>query len=541
MARRCNRGHLGKVMSDEKKKPGRSGAAKPPVIDVKAQKVEGEKAEKSGKPAAGENATGAQGASSPPPEKGKASGKAPGDAGADGGKKDESPAPDAKAGASGKQGKEQGKERPRRRRGWFWKGLFGLLLLGGAAGGGAWLYQQYGPEKKLAAMQARLAALEKKAAGADVKALAQRVDALEAAQRKLSAEMKKLAGLTALPQKVATLEERVGAIGGLKKQVQENAQALREMHEAFAKAQEQLATLKEGIMQMAQAPAAAPAGEAGTAGASGAPAAAVAPTAALLALKLSLKETQQKMADLARQLSDLRKAADPARMEMLEGRLKKQEEALLRLRAELQDSIDKAMEQALKAEQAAKTARKAVADLRAHPPAPKIVPPPAAMAYAALREKVKAGAPFAAELKKLTALLPGAKPLDALAPFAKAGVPTTRALAAELDTVIAQLEKSSSAAAAGGDGDVLGALTQRLSKVVKVRRAGEVDWPEVTRKMRAELAKGGLGAALAALPERGGAMPKPLAAWVGKARARQQVDAALDALADLVLRQTQGK
>ncbi len=521
-------------MSDEKNKPGKSGAAKPPVIDVKAKKVGEEKTDKADKLAAD--------AKAPKPE------KAAPDAARDkaGDKKSEGDgkksAPKAEDTAAKKDAPESAPKpepaKPRKKGGgWFWKGLFGLLLLGGAAGGGAWLYQQYGPEKKLAAVQARLAALERKAAGADLKALAQRIDALETAQRKIASQVDKLATLGALPQKVATLEKRIGAAEALRQQVRANAEAVQRLNDALAKTQEQLTTLKEGIAQMAQP-------SAGVANAMGAqaPANAAAPAAALLALKLSLKETQQKLADLARQLSEVRKAADPARMEMLEGRLKKHEEALLRLRSELQENIDKAMQRALRAEKAARAAGAAVADLKAHPPTPEIAPPPAAMAYAALREKAKAGKPFAEELKKLAALLPGARPLDALAPYAETGAPTAAALSRLLDEAIARMQQQASAASGSGkNGGVLGALKQRLSKVVKVRRAGEVDWPALARRMRDELAKGGVGAALAAMPERAGKLPQPLAAWVSKARARQRVDAALDALADLVLRQARGK
>ena len=523
-------------MSDDKKKPGKSGAAKPPIIDAKAQKVggdrsdttekagsEAQKKEPSQKDAASAAAKDAKDAPKTIDDKPTSANKDVKEAPKSTSKADGKAAADKGAGATARQ------QDKKRSGGWFWKGLFGLLLLGGAAGGGAWLYQQYGPEKKLAALQARLAALERQAAGADLKALAQRVDALQAAQKTLAAEVTKLTELSALPQKVAALEERLNATESLRQQVRENAQALREMHEVLSRAREQLATLKEGIAQMAQAPAV---------GAENGGGQAVAPAAALLALKISVQETQRKLADLVRQLSEVRKAADPARMEMLEGRLKRQEEALLRLRTELQESIEKAMAQALKAEQAARGAHAAVAKLKANPPMPKISPPPAAMAYAALRQKAKTGAPFAAELKNLAALLPGARPVDALMPFAESGVPTEKALAAALDTVVAQLQEQAAAATRQEDEGVLGALQQRLSKVVKVRRAGEVDWLAVAQKMRTALAKGGLGAALAVLPARAGKMPQALAAWVSKARARQQVDAALDAMADVVLQKT---
>ena len=543
-------------MSNDKKKPGRSGAAKPPVIDVQAKKVGGGESSAQARAESGDGQKGAStgkeaSAAGKKPEKAETR-KASGSGAAAAEKKSAgketkggSAAAGAKKDASKKDGKkDDGKpaaSAPVKKKakagggGWFWKGLFGILLLGGAAGGGAWLYQQYGPEKRLTAMQAQIAALERKlAGGGDLAALKEQVNALQAEQGKLAVALKELSKSDGgeLPLKVKTLEEKIAELASLRAQVAENAKAVQGVRQALEDVRGQVATLKEGIEQLAQAPAPAQ-GEGENAQGAAAPGAA---SAALVALKLSLQETQQRLAALARQLDDVRKEADPARMALLENRLKKQEEALVRVQEELREAMAKVREQAAQAAKQAQAARAMAAELKANPPVPEFTPPPEAVAYAALREKAVRGAPFREELERLAALMPGAKPLDALAPFAEKGVPTEAALAKALDAVIARLATpAAEAETQEKSSDPLAILKQKLSKVVKVRRAGEVDWPAVAKAAKEKLRQGGLAAAVAELSAHEGAMPEPLAGWLAQARARLATDKALDALADAVL------
>ncbi len=547
-------------MSNGEKKPGKSGAAKPPVIDVEAKKVGGGESSAQVRAETGDGQKGAstgKGASAAgkKPEKAdtrKVSGSGPkaAEKKATGKETKETKGGSAAAGVKKDTSKKDGKkddgkpavsapvEKKAKARGgsWFWKGLFGILLLGGAAGGGAWLYQQYGPEKRLAAMQAQITMLERKlAGGGDLAALKEQLNTLQAEQGRLAAALKELSKSDGgeLPLKVKALEEKVAALDALKGQVEGNTKAMQALQQALEGVRGQLATLKEGIEQLAQAPAPAR-GEGENAQGAAAPGAA---SAALVALKLSLQETQQRLAALARQLDDVRKEADPARMALLENRLKKQEEALVRVQDELRGAIEKVREQAAVAAKRAKEAQAVAAELKANPPVPEFTPPPEAAAYAVLREKVVSGAPFRAELEKLAALMPGEKALDALAPFAEKGVPTEAALAKGLDAAIAALKTSAEETQpAQEQDDPLAILKQKLSKVVKVRRAGEVDWPAVAKAAKEKLRQGGLAAAVAELSAHKGAMPEPLAGWLAQARARLATDKALDALADAVLR-----
>ncbi len=558
-----SRGRASNMAGNEGKKPGKSGAARPPVIDVQARKVKGDKpradspaaksagkkqadAGKAGKAADAKDSRKAdKPASTTTAQEAKArTGQPKAEKSSSAKSAAKSAKPDA---ASGK--KPEKPEKKRRKGGAGWKLLLGLLLLGGAAGGGAWVYQQYGPQKTIMSLQQRLAALERKtqaAAPADaIKALEEKLAQVRQEQQKLSAsvhELQKGSGGD-LPLKVKALEEKLGQLEKLAPALRENVERTAALEKTLAGLQQQMTTVKQGLEELAAGKPAtngeATAGAAESGGSTGeatAGAGVAASGAALVALKLSVQELQQKLAALNERMAALRQAADPARLQALEGRMGKQEQALIRAQEELRGLAQKAQVAAERAAEQARAAQQAIADLRAHPPTPKFTPPPASVAYAALREKAKAGEPFKAELDKLAALLPGAPGLDALTPLAAQGVPATAALRKQLAALAHAYAGKQAQAQKPAGNDPLAMLKQRLSSVVKVRRAGEVDWAGKLKAALARLDAGGLPAAVAELaPLAGDKMPRDVAQWLASARARLRADKALDALADAVL------
>ena len=588
-------------MSEKDKKPGKSGAARPPVINVKAKTVKpaADKTTSAGKPA-GAAATGAKGSTSarpssaapssaPSTEKQKAGAttaqeqpsaashkaprnkdsKPPADKPEEKKPEQEKKGKDAKKDAAAATGAsktdaggaskseqpkkadgdtQQAAEKPKKSRTGL-KVLLGLLLLGGAAGGGAWIYHQYGPGQKLAALEQRLKAAESKLAAAgqaqqlaaELTALKQKVAGLEAAQQDLAGQLKALAsgGSGDLAGKVQALENKIGALTALPEQLENTTTRLATLEKAVENLRGQMNALREGLEQISKAPAAAT-GQTGDANATGAAApAAGASAAALVALKLALKETQQKLAALNEQVATLRAGADPARFKMLEARLKKLEEGLIRVRSDLGDTIAKVQEQALQATRRAEESLAAVEELKRNPPVPEYVPPPQAVAFAALRRKVMAGEPFAAELEKLASIMPGASELDVLSPHAKKGVPTVEALAGRLKALASGLTAGKAAPTpAERDGsDPLATLKNKLFNVVKVRKAGEVNWPALIAQARRKLASEGLSAAITLLAPHEEKAPAALREWLNDARARLKVERALSMLAQEILSQ----
>ncbi len=558
-------------MPDDKnrKKPGKSGAAKPPVIDVQARKVgevgkdrkpassgdSGSKDGGSGKTASQEAAgckasaadsgkpkqTGKAGKTTKPaaePAAGKksGSGKEPG--------KEEASAKPAEAGGS------PGQETKRKKSRTGLKLLLGLLALGGAAGGGAWLYQQYGPEKTIQSLQQQLAAMEQKLAASErasalageVAALKNRLQQVQEEQAALSATVREMSKSDGgeLPLRVKALEEKLAALEKLPGQVEELGQRAQTLDKSVAALGEQMKTLKQALAEMASdAPAAADSGMAGTGAAAGAGAGAGAGMAASIAtLKLSGKQLEQKIAHLAEQIDEIRKGADPARFKALEARIAKQEEALIRAQEELRALAQRAEAAAEQAAQQAKAALTTAQELKANPPVPKFTPPPEGVAYATLREKANAGESYKAELGRLAALMPDAPGLDALSRYSEQGVPTTAALARQLADLRKRLSEAAKPARKPAAEDPIGALKDKLMQVVKVRRADEVDWPAVLAAAEQAMRSGGLAAALAELMPHKDKMPKDVAQWAAQARARLAVDKALNELAEAVLRRS---
>jgi len=161
------------------------------------------------------------------------------------------------------------------------------------------------------------------------------------------------------------------------------------------------------------------------------------------------------------------------------------------------------------------------------------------IAAEALRAAVERGAPYQAELNAVQALGVDQKAVAALEAFAASGVPSTTALARELESLVPALQYASEPRS--GDTSFLERLRSNAQKVVRVTPLNAPpgnDPQAVLDRIRLDAAHADIGAALAeinALPE----AAKSLAAdWRKKVAAREATLAAsrkiaADALASL--------
>ena len=161
-------------------------------------------------------------------------------------------------------------------------------------------------------------------------------------------------------------------------------------------------------------------------------------------------------------------------------------------------------------------------------------------AYAALSERIAAGAPCADELQAVTARLPTAPSLETLSPLAGEGVPTILDLRARLGEIAAALPPDEPDDAAAADG-VWQTMRQRLEGMVSVRRADEADWSAILVRANQALLRSDVAAAIAAVERAPDAPPAELEAWLADARMRRDAEAGLDELAAAVLRQFAGR
>jgi len=163
-------------------------------------------------------------------------------------------------------------------------------------------------------------------------------------------------------------------------------------------------------------------------------------------------------------------------------------------------------------------------------------------AYAALAERIAAGAPFAEELEAVAAELPSAPGLEVLRPLAGNGVPTLSDLRARLAEIAGQTPPAERDDTAAADADgVWQTMRQRLQGMVTVRRSDEADWAAVLARADEALERDDLDAAIAAVEAAGDAAPGEIADWLADARARRDAQAALNEVSDAVLRQVAGR
>lgn len=162
------------------------------------------------------------------------------------------------------------------------------------------------------------------------------------------------------------------------------------------------------------------------------------------------------------------------------------------------------------------------------------------IAAEALRAAVERGTPYQAELAALGALGVDQKATAPLEPFAASGVPSTAALAHELDALTPALQQASEPGS--GDATFLGRLKANAEKLVRVTPAGAPagnDPAAVLARIRFDAAHGDIAAALAAIDALPDSAKSLAAAWRKKAAAceaalaasRQIASDALTALA----------
>ncbi|MDB5600971.1 MAG: hypothetical protein JWN71_3015 [Xanthobacteraceae bacterium] len=152
----------------------------------------------------------------------------------------------------------------------------------------------------------------------------------------------------------------------------------------------------------------------------------------------------------------------------------------------------------------------------------------------ALRVAVERGEPFAAQLKAAQPLA-GNNTLAALRPFADAGVPTTAALARELNTLLPAL-RSAQPSAPNTDSGFMQKLASNAEKLVRVRPVNETagDDPAATlSRIEARAQNADIDGALTELAKLPTDSRAPAAVWMQKAQARRDaVQAARQFAAD---------
>lgn len=160
--------------------------------------------------------------------------------------------------------------------------------------------------------------------------------------------------------------------------------------------------------------------------------------------------------------------------------------------------------------------------------------------FAALSERIAAGAPFADELEAVTAELPGAPGLEVLRPYAAQGVATMADLQERLAGIASGLPRGEAQEAPAAEG-FWQTMGQRLESMVTVRRADEADRPSVLARAEEALQRGDIEAAIADVERLGDGASGEHDRWLADARAHRDAQAALDELSDAVLRQFAGR
>jgi hypothetical protein len=155
----------------------------------------------------------------------------------------------------------------------------------------------------------------------------------------------------------------------------------------------------------------------------------------------------------------------------------------------------------------------------------------AALAAAAVVEASQGSGPFADQLAGLVAVAPPSPELAALARLAETGAPSRAALAATFPDYAA---RAASAARAPGEGAGVGdQITYAFSRIVSLRRVGEVPGNSVDAVLaRAErqVEDGDLDRALATLDRLPGRSRDAMAAWRERAVRRADIDRSAAAL-----------
>jgi len=149
-----------------------------------------------------------------------------------------------------------------------------------------------------------------------------------------------------------------------------------------------------------------------------------------------------------------------------------------------------------------------------------------ALSAEVLRSAVVVGAPYADELAAVKVLGGDVKMLAPLYPLSAPGVPTARALARELSTLLPQMKKIAGAAPSG---DFLAKLEANASKLVRIRpmNAPQGDEPAaLLARLDVDAANADIAGALADIAKLPEKVRAPAAGWSEKAKARQAAIAA---------------
>src|SRR5262252_270110 len=161
-----------------------------------------------------------------------------------------------------------------------------------------------------------------------------------------------------------------------------------------------------------------------------------------------------------------------------------------------------------------------------------------ALAATALNAAVERGDAFAAELAAVKALGADPKLVAALEPFARAGVPTSAALARQFSELAPTVQQAAEPPPREG---VLGRLQLNAEKLVRIRRVDEAagtDAAAIVARSEAKAARGDLAGAASEVGELPPNARTPAEAWIKSVQARSAaIDAsrrlAADALAGL--------
>jgi len=364
--------------------------------------------------------------------------------------------------------------------------LVSLAALVAAGLGGAWAFKTYGSQyfadpdavkaEQLAVVVARVAKLEAAAAESQ-------------SNSELVASLKKL------------LEDNNAAIAANKVTVQTNAEKLANLEKTASEVRVALAKAVED----GKGPVAA-------------------------ANELQFQALTEKLAGLEKSLTTLKKppvAEDSKELENLKTRF---DAVVVRLNATEQQTGAVATSVDL-----LKAAQDKLVQNPASNPAGEL-----ARAFTVLRAKISAGGAFEAELDSVAGQMPEETALDVLRPFAGTGAPTLVALTNTLKKVELVSAPSKTETPANSDSGVFGALTNRLTGLVKVTKAGQSDWPELKQKALQALAAGQIENAASTLRQEA-ETPVGVAAWLALADSKIKVDQAVKGLsAKIVTRLTTG-
>jgi hypothetical protein len=145
-----------------------------------------------------------------------------------------------------------------------------------------------------------------------------------------------------------------------------------------------------------------------------------------------------------------------------------------------------------------------------------------ALSAAALRDSVLRGAPFADELAQAKSLGADDKILAPLAPFAATGVPSEKALAQELGTLLPGVLKATGASATSGSFiERLQANAEHLVRIRPLDAPPGDDTSAVLARIEIAAAHGDIAAALTDLGKLSDVQRAPAQAWIAKVKNSQ--------------------